>query len=113
MTEGIFRQPARSVLTDLDEFYFGYLPWLHSRQLNDDRSRITVVMSNPAEDDLTDTITCELSAADVKNAVTTAMQSGSYLCCLSDIVSDQLGAGCAQDLDIILQTACYGRIAFA
>lgn len=29
MTTGIFTQTAASVLEDVEEFYFGYLPWYH------------------------------------------------------------------------------------
>lgn len=115
MTTGIFTQTAASVLEDLDEFYFGYCPWFHGTKLVEDGTRIQVTMTDPDEDegDNETTKTYELSAQNIKDAFAAAKQKGYGLCCKTDIEDEQLGLGCAQDLDIILQMACYKELTFA
>jgi len=111
---GILTQPAASVLEDVDEFFFGYLPWYHGSVYNADRSRLIVTMTDPDEDegDNETTKTYELSAQQIKDAFATAKQKRYHLCCEADIADEQLGLGCAQDLDIILQVACYDELVF-
>lgn len=110
---GIFTQSAASILQDVDEFYFGgTLPWYHGSKLTEDGSRVRVTMDDPESDDESRTKDYELSAAQIKEAFREAKQKGYNLCCAADIESEQLGFGCAQDLDIILQTACYGELVF-
>lgn len=111
---GIFTQAA-SVLEDVEEFHFGYLPWLHQISRDDaDTSKLLVTMTDPDEDegDNETTKVYELSAAQIKQAFTTAKEKGCNLCCKSDIEAEQLGYGCAEDLDLILQTACFGEAVF-
>lgn len=111
---GIFTQPAESILTDVEEFYFGgVVPWFHGAKRNEDGSRVLVTLSDPEGDDLDETKEYELSASRIKDAFVTANTQGYHLCCAEDIFTEQLGYGCAQDLDIILQTACYGELVFA
>lgn len=115
MTTGIFTQTAASVLEDVEEFYFGYLPWYHGSKYNEAGDRLIVTMTDPDEDggDNETTKTYELSAQNIKDAFTAAKQKGYGLCCKTDIEDEQLGLGCAQDLDIILQMACYKELTFA
>lgn len=114
MSTGIFTQPATSVLEDVDEFYFGYLPWYHGTELTKDNARVRVTLTDPEEDEGDDETTkvYELTATQIKEAFTTAGSKSYHLCCAEEIRDEQLGLGCAQDLDIILQTACYGELVF-
>ncbi|MFF1880252.1 hypothetical protein ACFVVC_02120 [Pseudarthrobacter sp. NPDC058196] len=110
---GIFTQSADSVLQDVDEFYFGgALPWYHGSKLTEDGSRVLVTLDDPEADDESQTKDYELSASQIKEAFRKAKGKGYNLCCTADIESEQLGFGCVQDLDIILQTACYGELVF-
>lgn len=110
---GIFTQSAASVLRDVDEFYVGgVLPWFHGTELTDDGSRVRVELADPESDDESRTKAYELSAAQIKEAFRTTKARGYHLCCVDDIQSEQLGDGCVQDLDIVLQTACYGELVF-
>jgi hypothetical protein len=110
---GIFTQSAASVLQDVEEFYFGgALPWYHGSKLTEDGSHVIVTMEDPEADDESETKDYELSAAQIKEAFREAKQKGYNLCCAADIESEQLGFGCVQDLDIILQTACYRELVF-
>lgn len=116
MTTGIFTQPAASVLEDVDEFYFGGVsPWFHGTRLSDDGRFVVVTLTDPDEDDGANETTKEytLSAGRVKDAFLEAKRLGYHLCCENEIADEQLGYGCAQDLGIVLQTACYGRLVFA
>lgn len=115
MTTGIFTQTAASVLEDVEEFYFGYMPWYHGSKYNEAGDRLIVTMTDPDEDDGDNETTKEytLSAAQFKDAFTAAKAGKFHLCCEQDIAEEQLGLGCAQDLDIILQTACYKDVIFA
>lgn len=111
---GIFTQPAASVLADVEEFYTGgVLPWFHGVRFNDDRTGVLVTLSDPDGENLdAETRTYELSASQIKDAFVTAKTQGYHLCCAEDIFAEQLGLGCIQDLDMILQTACYGEPIF-
>lgn len=112
---GLFTQTAASVLEDLDEFYFGYCPWFHGTKLVEDGTRIQVTMTDLDEDEGDNEIVkvYELSAQNIKDAFTEAKQGRFHLCCASEIENEQLGYGCAQDLNIIVQTACYGKVELA
>lgn len=114
MSTGLFTQPSESILEDVEEFYFGYLPWFHGSTYNDDRTRVLVTMTDPDQDEGENETTkvYELSAQNIKDAFTAATQKGYGLCCKADITQEQLGYGCAQDLDIILQMACYKELVF-
>lgn len=111
---GIFTQSAESVLEDV-EFIFGYLPWYHGSVYTADRTSLVVTMTDPNEDegDNESTKNYELSGAKFKDAYATAKMKGYRLCCAGEIDQEQLGLGCAHDLDVILQTACYGEVTFA
>lgn len=112
-THGILTQSAASILEDVDDFYFGgVLPWYHSAELTTDGARVIVRLGDPEADDEGQTKTYELSAAQIKKAFTAALEKKYSLCCAGEIATEQLGLGCAQDLDIILQTACYGELVF-
>lgn len=113
MPTGIFTQSAASILEDVDEFYFGgILDWHHGTELTSDGTAVVVTLSDPDADDFEVTVDYPLSAEKIKQAFTTAKQKRYNLCCRSDIEDEQLGYGCAMDLDVILQTACYGQIVF-
>lgn len=110
---GIITQSSASVLHDVDEFYFGgSVPWYHGTELVEDGSRVRVTMSDPESDDESETKEYVLSAVQIKDAYLEAKRRGYRLCCAADIESEQLGYGCAQDLDVVLQTACYGELVF-
>ena len=110
---GIFTQSAASILQDVDEFYFGgALSWYHGTELTKDGSRVRVTLNDPESDDESQTKDYELSATRIKEAYHEAKQKGYHLCCAAAIESEQLGFGCVQDLDIILQMACYGELVF-
>lgn len=109
---GIFTQSAESVLQDVDEFYFGgALPWFHGTELIPADSKIRVHLDDPEQDEGISKA-YDLTATQIKNAFQAAKLNGYRLCCVDDIQNERLGYGCVQDLDIILQTACYGRLIF-
>lgn len=111
MSTGIFTQPAASILEDVEDFYFGSLPWMGRRKIADDGKTIVVRMHDPEEDEGV-TKVYPLTADQIREAFKTAKDKGYHLCCAEDITTEQLGYGCAQDLDIIVQTACYGELVF-
>lgn len=116
MTTATLTQDDHSLLQDIEEFYFGDLPWFHGASLvQTEPPLLKVTLTDPESDDDSneETKTYELSAAQVHGAFTKAQEYGYDLCCAEEIVSEQLGYGCAQDLDVILQTACYGELVFA
>lgn len=109
---GIFTQSAPSILDDVVEFYFGgTIPWIIRRHR--DGSRIDITMWNPDGDEIGDPKVYSLTGGDIKKAYFSAKSSGAYLCCARDIENEGLGYGCAQDLDVVLQTATYGKVIFA
>lgn len=113
---GIDTQSAASILEDVDDFYFGgCLPWFHGTRISGTGAKVIVTLTDPDEDDGDDETAkdYELSARHIRNAFAKAEKQGYHLCCLDEIVNEQLGCGCAQDLDIILQTACYGELVFS
>lgn len=110
MSNGIHTQTADELLTEVDEFYFGYSSWYFGTEHKGDRLKIT--LSDPDADDESTTKDYLVSATQLKNAFTEAKKRGYYLCCERDIVEEGIGFGCAQDLGIIVQTACYGELVF-
>ena len=113
MGKGIFGQSAASVLEDVDEFFFGgCTPWIEAISLDAPRSRLRVTIWDPDAEEGTSTRVVELSANQIKEAYQEAKRREYRLCCARTIESDELGAGCAQDLDIVIQTACFGRLVY-
>lgn len=110
MSTGIHTQTADELLTQVDEFYFGYLSWYFGTERKGDRLEIT--LSDPDADDESTTKEYLVSANQLKEAFAKAKERGYHLCCERDIVEEGIGLGCAQDLDIIVQTACYGELVF-
>lgn len=109
---GLSTQSDDSVLLDLEEFYFGSLSWYHgSERDTHDPSRTNVTLDDPDEDEGV-TKVYPLTADQIREAFKTAKDKGYHLCYAEDITTEQLGYGCAQDLDIIVQTACYGELVF-
>lgn len=109
---GLSAQSDESVLVDVEEFYFGGIPWHHgSKRDTNDLNITNVILDDPDEDEGVGKI-YPLTAGKIREAFKIASEKGYHLCCAEAITSDQLGYGCAQDLDIILQTACYGEIVF-
>lgn len=100
-------QTDDQILKDVDEFYFGgYIPWLHSITREDDA--LIISMDNPSTDEATEyRVTAPMLRAATDNAYDVA-----YMCCKSDIRDDGLGYGCAQDLDAIIQIACFGELVY-
>lgn len=110
MSTGIHTQTADELLTDVEEFYFGYNTWFFGAERDGDHLVITV--SDPDADDESTTKEYRVNATGLHNAFTEAKKRGYYLCCKEDITQEGLGFGCAQDLEIIVQTACYGELVF-
>lgn len=111
---GIFTQRAASILAEVDEFYMGgFAPWYHGTELNADGRTIAVYMDDPQSDERDpEQGTYNLTATQIKKAYTKALHEGYALCCHRGIATDGIGSGCAQDLDITLQIACYGDLVF-
>lgn len=111
MSNGIFAQPAESILEDIQDFYFGSIPWIGRRTLSEDKTSIEARMWDP-EGDEGDFTTYTLTAEQVTQTFTQLLTANKNLCCKVDIITEQLGYGCAADLDFILQQACYGEQVF-
>lgn len=113
-TTGILRQSAEEILSDVETFYLGPgSPWIDGIQRSPSDPRLLeITMWDP--DDVTegegDRVTYRVSAGRLKDAFLAAKKNGLALCCERDIADEQLGLGCAADLDIIIQMACYGRL---
>lgn len=108
---GITRQSASSILTETEEFYTGGLEWYHGAAVVD--SEVQVTLSDPDADDFDEVIEYHLSAQNIRDAYRKAKDKGYALCCKNDIESEGFGYGCAQDFDIVIQTACYGELVFS
>ena len=100
---GITRQSASSILTETEEFYTGGLEWYHGAVMVENEVQVT--LSDPDANDFD-------SAQNIRDAYRKAKDKGYALCCKNDIESEGFGYGCAQDFDIVIQTACYGELVF-
>lgn len=105
---GITRQSASSILTETEEFYTGGLEWHHGAAVVENEVQVT--LSDPDADDFDEVVEYHLSAQNIRDAYRKA--KGYALCCKNDIESEGFGYGCAQDFDIVIQTACYGELVF-
>lgn len=112
MSAGIRTQPAADLLEQVEEFYIGYLPWHHGAKRKGSDIVITMTDSELDEDDNEIIKEYTLSAQQLRDAFETARKKGYYLCCKEDVIKEGIGFGCAQDFDIIIQTACYGELVF-
>lgn len=112
MSAGIRTQPAADLLEQVEEFYIGYLPWHHGAKRKNSGIVITMTDSELDEDDNEIIKEYTLSAQQLRNAFEAALKKGYYLCCKEEVVEEGIGFGCAQDFDIIIQTACYGELVF-
>lgn len=113
-TTGIYAQSAGSIREDVLTFYFGgTAPWIVSRETTaEPYPKLKLTLWNPENEDPDDLKQYEVTSSQIKDAFSEANRRGYHLCCRNDIQNEQLGYGCAQDLDIILQTAAYGRLVF-
>lgn len=107
MSAGIRTQPADELLEQVDEFYTGYMPYYYGTDREGDRVVVHLEDPNTGK-----TRKYELSAQQVRDAFTKAIEKNYYLCCKQDIHEEGFGYGCAQDFGIIIQTACYGELVF-
>lgn len=88
------------------------LSWLHDLQMDPRTERLVI----RAED-----ITCEdaarsfeISPETIRNAFEQLTQDPRIeLCCQDEIADGGPGWGCLDDVNALLQTACYGRVFFA
>lgn len=94
------------VIDDFATFYFGGgYTWWHAVDATD-AGTLTVTVDDPYSDRPR---TAQLTAAALHEAFESAHASGRRFCCLEAIRSDSYGAGCADDVDTILQTALFGE----
>ena len=112
---GITTQSDDSILEDIEEFYFaGSAPWIRNAQRAiDELPRTLLTMWDPNAEEDTTLKSYTVTADEIRAAFVTAQERGYHLCCAADIQSERLGYGCADDLNLILQTAAYGELVFS
>ncbi|MEX5247635.1 UNVERIFIED_CONTAM: hypothetical protein RF649_02990 [Kocuria sp. CPCC 205295] len=107
--------PDRQLLQDIADYDAAdSLGWLHELHL-DPQAPMLHLSAEDLMDDGEDSACDYRISADKIRASFTALTEDSRvkLCCAAEIIDGGLGYGCLDDVDAVLQHACYGRIIFA
>lgn len=108
------RDTPHAVITDFSEFYrgAGYTWFTSIVATPGDKLRVTAEDPSPGVD-ADRLFTVDLTACDIHTAFENAQSGTEHLCCPEAIRGDCYGAGCADDIDTILQVAIYGEVVYS